>query len=730
MTANDSAALRLKAIWRASDKYILFVLAVALVYALLRLSPSAYAYAFQRMEVPHKPGLFLGHARFLRSDEWAMWTPYIQAAVNNDFHRFNLTSIYHEDLRNFNVLPLRDWGLIFKPEMWSFFVVEPALAYSIFHAGVMAAFCIGWYGLFTALGFQRTMAALASLLLFYTPYVQCWFTTTGPAIALFPIIAWLFLSNWHPLIKVPLTAWLTAVWLMGHLYPPIDVSVAFAGAVLILAFRPKSVTRWGHLSATVIGGAIGVGLVLFYFRDVIATEAATLYPGQRVNGGGQVEFPQWLAQILPNFASYGEETFSAPNYLEANTSATYLLVFALCFAGWDRLKAIFTDAACKPARIALLALLGAFVLISLWQLLPLPSWMGAPLLWNRAPARRFVFANGAMLLAAALVIVRAAPPQLTPRRFLTAGALVIASYQLSKGLAEHGQFRRGTDDLMPLVALLGLWLFRRKAEAAPAKAMAWTALICGIAMWGFYNPIQSSWPIFHRPPSVLADRLKQQAAADPRHWVVYPSKSGAVFNGWGLPAVEHSLMNSELPFFRRQFPDLEAAHFNEVFNRFASVQLADIPVPQTDGGAAIVLPLQTIKPELATPPGAPLQAIDFRGGQVDQVKADPASKTVVVTGWAYVSGRPGSRLSLAGAGLGPVQSISYAAKPDVVSQVGDRRLARAGFTLTAAYDPAGQGAPLCVWADDPVFGRTWLNDAAGAKPCAPTAAAAGVVRPP
>ena len=291
MTAGNPMAGRLASAWRASDKFIVFILAVALGYVLLRLSPSAYALAFERMGVKGHPGLWSGHAQMLRSDEWAMWTPYIQAAVNNGFHRFNMTSIYHEDLRNFNVLPLRDWGLIFKPEMWSFFVFEPARAYSIFHASIMAAFCIGWYGFFTALGFQRAMAALASLLLFYTPYTQNWFTTTGPAIGLFPFIGWLFLSNWHPLLKAPLTAWLAAVWLMGHLYPPIDVSVAFAGAVLILAFKPQALIRWPHLAAAAIGGAIGVALVLFYFRDVIAVEAATLYPGQRVNGGGQVEWP-------------------------------------------------------------------------------------------------------------------------------------------------------------------------------------------------------------------------------------------------------------------------------------------------------------------------------------------------------------------------------------------------------------------------------------------------------
>ena len=56
-------------------------------------------------------GLLFGFAQPDRSDEWALWTPYVQIAVNNGFARIEHISPYEADLRNFNALPLWDWGL-------------------------------------------------------------------------------------------------------------------------------------------------------------------------------------------------------------------------------------------------------------------------------------------------------------------------------------------------------------------------------------------------------------------------------------------------------------------------------------------------------------------------------------------------------------------------------------------------------------------------------------------
>ena len=114
----------------APSAFVTAVLIVTALYAAFQLTPSSYARALYMIGVTDT-GLLFGFAQEERSDEWALWTPYVQIAVNNGFARIEHISPYEADLRNFNALPLWDWGLIFKPQMWAFFVLPPA-------AGVLA----------------------------------------------------------------------------------------------------------------------------------------------------------------------------------------------------------------------------------------------------------------------------------------------------------------------------------------------------------------------------------------------------------------------------------------------------------------------------------------------------------------------------------------------------------------------------------------------------------------
>lgn len=200
---------------------------------------------------------------------------------------------------------------------------------------------------------------------------------------------------------------------------------------------------------------------------------------------------------------------------------------------------------------------------------------------------------------------------------------------------------------------------------------------------------------------------------------MYRSLSGAVLNGWGLPSVEHSLMRPQLAFFRRLYPSMMPGPFNFAFNRFASIRVGNVPVPVAVDGADIELPLQSLRPSLATRPGSPLQAGDYRGGQIESISLDPAKNVLTLVGWGYLSSQNGvPRLSVQGTEVEKLSSVVYLPRPDAVSAGGDSRLSRSGFVLRAITKPGATGkAAVCVWADDPVFGRTWLNDAPGASPC-------------
>ena len=124
--------------------FLAILLLAGLVYTACKMTPSSYGAALAFILAP-QDGPTLGVSRPIRSDEWAILTPQVQAAVRNHFQRFNETSFYREDMRNYFMPPLKDWGLIFRPESWLFFGTSPALAFSAYWAFFMGLFIAGYY---------------------------------------------------------------------------------------------------------------------------------------------------------------------------------------------------------------------------------------------------------------------------------------------------------------------------------------------------------------------------------------------------------------------------------------------------------------------------------------------------------------------------------------------------------------------------------------------------------
>jgi hypothetical protein len=153
--------LNLPKLDRVTWVFLGFVAITGIVYTSFGLTPSSYGTLLAQIGAPEY-GPVLGNARYIRSDEWSMTTPFFQAAVRNGFRRMNETSFYKEDLRGQSIpvaLPLKDWGLIFKPQRWAFFWTSPAIAYSAFWALTMCGCLAGYQLLFRQMGVDSLLAA-------------------------------------------------------------------------------------------------------------------------------------------------------------------------------------------------------------------------------------------------------------------------------------------------------------------------------------------------------------------------------------------------------------------------------------------------------------------------------------------------------------------------------------------------------------------------------------------
>ncbi len=579
---------------RRIDLFSLIVLALGIAYVSLAWSPSSYGVALNMIGLKGE-GLVAGKPKGIRSDEWAVWTPYTQVAVNNGFARTNLTSPYGEDLRNFNSLPLKDWALPFKPQFWLFFMTDPATAFSFSHAFYIILFLIGYHRLLRAFGFAPGWSATASVMLFCSAFVQVWWTTVGPVMAGFP---WLLLAAMVPgpknsLLRGAMVFYLTAFWLLAHVYPPIIISLAFAGLALLAAFRPQAL-RPQAILAPLVGAGLAAGLAWFYLSDVIPVMASTVYPGDRISVGGELSVWQAASQVLPNLmVTSSFYPVLAANVCEAASVGTWMLPLLLVFADHRLLAASLcgNDPEARLLRRRLAVLLVMLAAMTAWQLAPIPAWAGKFFLWHMVPGARMLFASGLLVAVIVLLLVQPAQLRLSRRRFGLFAALIAVTLVIKVVLGGPAPYREWKE-LLPLAGMgLLVLAVRRWQVPAGGGAVLAVATFANVITFGGFNPIQSAKPIFAKHDTAVTRELAQLQAGHPRGWLVTEGFTGATLNGLGFRSISHVLAAPRLDFFRPVFSGMTDAAFNQAFNRYAHIVLwPDAAQPYSPQGDVVRVP--------------------------------------------------------------------------------------------------------------------------------------------
>lgn len=577
---------------------VIAVLAIAAVYVALALTPSHYAMGLRYLGVEDARPLLLS-ARPIRSDEWIVLTPLFQAAVRGGFAAFNQISPYHESLRGFWALPILDWSLVFKPQLWGFWVLPPAYAYSLYFAVLWAAFLAGYAILFTQLGVNIWLAALGSICLFFSGFVQVWWTSNAPTFAFAPWPLIVFLLPIRPLLKLPLLFWACAVWVFGMVYPAFMIPAAFALAVLLLAFRRDAVTLGNIAAAIVALAALGSAFVL-YFGDLIGTMQDTVYPGQRHMSGGGVEETRLLSHLFPFFTTVRfTPLLGNSNACEIAVVSTLLPMTMLCFVDYRSLLNVIGE-----NFINFWIAAAGLILMLAWMIIPVPASIGQILLWTHVPPTRMVWGFGLLLTASLIVLAAKCSFVLSPRRLTAFAGGMVAAWLVSKvgftsiwsqvDMTTWDALGRSWFDWVAVVPFLAAAALVWKYRVSPAfnlRALFAAAAASGMITYGTFNPFQQAFPIFDIPETPVLTSAREQAKANPNGWAVTPGLYGALFSGAGIPAINHTLTAPQLLFFRRIFPSMPAAEFNQVFNRYAHISPGDVEQPVSLQADVIVVPI-------------------------------------------------------------------------------------------------------------------------------------------
>lgn len=570
----------------------------AVVYVALGLTPSHYGMGFRVLGVDEGP--LVGTARAIRSDEWIVLTPLFQIAVMGDFSTFNTVSPYRESLRGFWALPISDWSLVFKPQLWGFWLLPAGFAYSMYFAFMWTGFLAGYTIVLRQLGASLAVAATGAVILYFSHFVQVWWTSNAPTFAFAPWPLIVFLSPIRPVLKAPLLFWVSAVWVFGLVYPAFLIPAGFVLGVLLVAFRHDALTG-ANLAAGALAAAGLAAVFVAYYGDVLTVMTDTVYPGGRRVGGGGVPASKVLAHVFPFLTTVQfHPLIASPNECEVAVVSTLLPLSLLAFARYSS-----AGEALRPMARPILVVALALVAMLAWMTLPIPASWGAALLWTNVPPARMAWGFGLLFTLALLVCSSRLEYELSLRRFAAFSVTLLLAWLVSKigftelwpasEIAAKDALLASRFDLLPL-ATFGLFLALHASRphffATRANVVLMAAALTGFLTFGTFNPVQRAHAIFDVPNSAFQDEVREVADANPNGWAVLSGWYGALLNGVGIPSINHTLIAPQLEFFRAIFPALPEEEFNEAFNRYAHIvprEGAAVHSPQSD---SVVVPLK------------------------------------------------------------------------------------------------------------------------------------------
>lgn len=738
------------------DPVVLGVGIVCLLATALAVSPSSYAIVLRDLGA-EDDGLLLGQPQPIRSDEYALWTPMVQAAAASGFGQVETFSLYGESRRHFYPLPLHDWGLLFKPTFWPFLALPPAHAYAAYFAANTFLFVVGYYLLFRrfSAGLGRGEAVLAAFLLYYSGYTQTWWTSLGHHLAVFPWILLLYLAEMKPAARAAATTLATAAWfLAGTFYPPLVWTLLLLGVLSLWIFRPE-LTRLepalrSRQLAFVGGLGAGAGIAWLYLKEPLAAALASAGHGARNEGGGHVPWQDFLGLFFPMFSYQGSIIVSGTNHCEASTSGSVLGPLLLFFLDWGATRQAFAGLADRAATARRLGALGlAFAVFAAWMLLPLPALAGKILLWHKFPGSRLLYPAGLTLLLLFLLLRPWARFRFSlPRAAGFCAAIAVAwwptripaSFEwLSRGLFREVariEWRdRANADLFPAVLVaalaLGAFLLRRRLPPGRWREPVWApALLLAVAaasnayFFGAFNPWMSARPIFAVPETAHLRQLRELQAAHPRGWLVIGGWEhlGRTLSGLGFHSASHGFIVPETRRLREIFPALAPAAFAEAFNRYCLVQVAlfgpdgqRLRAPLFRGGDLTLVPADAYLPETRVtlalgPSPAPLPA---RG---ELRAASLEGRKLLLSFWGEIDGISGrTEVTLRLDRPGRMRDRWLRPRGDTFDLAAGRRLfSRLDLEIELDPPPAGLAElGLCVETRDPLFGAFAIAPAAG-----------------
>jgi hypothetical protein len=280
------ANVRVPGAWRFP---ILVAIVVVVLGALEVSGSSASLYAGR------DGGVIVGRARDLRTDEWWVRTPLLARQETLGFPDRDAIGVGDHDMAILPDLPTGGWETALRPHVLPYHVfgIERAFAFDWWLA-FLALPALGVYALALQLGVRTLTAALVSLIVALSPFVQWW---TGPwtatigygtlAGAAFLAAARTRSLYWRTALAAA-AGWLVACTVVAFYPSTLLPTILLVGAAVVAAIAPSlpppELRREWWLRLAVVFGVtcvVGGALLLAFFlahRDALDALSNSVYP--------------------------------------------------------------------------------------------------------------------------------------------------------------------------------------------------------------------------------------------------------------------------------------------------------------------------------------------------------------------------------------------------------------------------------------------------------------------
>ncbi len=310
---------------------ILFIICV--LFKIHGSSIGNYIWNIQNNSVKDESVLF-GTPRPIRSDEWAILTPYYFSQNSNNYEIVS----YQMSLEGQNMIigfnaPVKDITILGKPLVWGYMLFGNEYGLSWYWCMKVILIFLSSFEMFYILTKNnKKLSILGAILVTYGPSTQWWLCPHMPDVILWGMVLFSFVyhftTNKSENIRNVLTILIPFVVMQYciALFPSFQVGLGifFLGLFAVLVYRDKikifeNKRQIIRLIIVVILSIFLVGYFVVTCKEALKLESNTVYPGRRVALGGTDYVKDLFTDLSTPFLPYTNGRVPYANECEAST---------------------------------------------------------------------------------------------------------------------------------------------------------------------------------------------------------------------------------------------------------------------------------------------------------------------------------------------------------------------------------------------------------------------------